>query len=177
MSYEEEVLEFRRQKDEFFKNHPESPLTPEQKKDFKGLKYFPVNEKYRFIVKIKENKRKPIVHIATNTGIVQEYIKFGKIQFEIDGMPCQLTVFKDPENDYYFIPFMDLTSGEETYGSGRYIDIHPTGNPGEFILDFNFAYNPYCAYNDNWVCPITPRENRLPCRIEAGEKKFREGEH
>ncbi len=173
MSYEEEILEFRRQKDDFFKNDPHSPLTPEQKKDFKGLKYFPPDEKYRFVVNLEENKRKPITYIVTNTGDAQEFIKFGTVRFEVDGIPCKLTVFKAPDSDYYFIPFMDLTTGEETYGSGRYVDISPTGNPGEFILDFNLAYNPYCAYNENWVCPVTPRENRLPCRIEAGEKRFK----
>ena len=172
MDYIKQIEEFRKEKDLFFKTSPYTPLTPEQQRKFQGLEYFQVEEKYRFIVELKELKNKTMVKIITSKGTEQEYIRYGVIEFEVDGTKCMLTVFKQPNSDYFFVPFKDKTTGKETYGAGRYIELeHIKGN--KYILDFNLAYNPYCAYNDNWVCPLVPFENHLSVEIKAGEKAFK----
>ncbi len=110
--------------------------------------------------------------MQTSTGSVQEYMRWGKISFPVDGQAAELTVFKDPEHGDYFLPFADATSGKETYGAGRYLEVH-TQDDGRVLVDFNYAYNPYCAYNERWSCPLTPFENRLTVPIRAGEKNFK----
>ncbi len=169
--YKKKVLEFRRQKDQFFKSHPQSPLTPEQKAKFKGLPYFPINEKFRVKAQLKKDETHRIEFIQTNTGETREYVVVGRLHFSIDDQPCELTLYQSIDRSHYFLPFKDATNGKETYGAGRYLEVERL-NENEFLLDFNYAYNPYCAYNENWVCPLVPFENHLPCRIEAGEKKF-----
>ena len=172
----EAVENWRKEKDKFFKKHPQSPLTPEQKKEFKGLNYYPPDPKYRFLVKLNLFENPELVHIITNTPQVQEYFRYAYVEFEVDGKKCRLNVYKSPGDEYLFVPFMDKTSVSETYESGRYVELeHLDGD--QYILDFNFAYNPYCAYNNNWVCPITPEENRLDCEINAGEKVFKKKVH
>ena len=174
--YIEAILNFRKQKDEFFKHHPNSPIPSEERATFKGLKYFDPDIKYRFSVKINEYDKKEKIYMLTSTGDTQLHNVFGYVEFEINGKKQRLQVYTSDRNpDYYFVPFMDLTSGKETYGAGRYLELeHDKGNPERFILDFNLAYNPYCAYNDAYSCPIPPKENRLQVRIEAGEKNYRE---
>ena len=114
---------------------------------------------------------KKAVTMITSTGSAREYVKYGHFSFEVNGEVATLQVYQDPEGGYFFLPFVDATAPDETYGAGRYLDLEPIGS-GEFLIDFNYAYNPYCAYNDKWSCPIPPKENRLKVRIEAGEKKF-----
>ncbi len=111
------------------------------------------------------------VNIVTSKGNVQEYIKHGYVEFEVDSQKYMLTVFKDTDSDYFFVPFKDKTTGKETYEAGRYIELEKANND-EYELDFNASYNPYCAYNENWVCPLTPFENTLSVEILAGERKF-----
>lgn len=171
--YIEAVEKWRKEKDDFFKRHPQSPLTPEQKKEFTGLKYYPPDPKYRFVVKLNKFENPEIVHIITNTPQVQDYFRYAYVEFEVEGKKCRLHVYKSPGDEYLFVPFLDATSGNETYESGRYVELQHIQDD-LYLLDFNFAYNPYCAYNNNWVCPITPQENRLNCPIKAGEKIFKE---
>ena len=109
----------------------------------------------------------------TSTGSVSEYAKYGHVSFDVNGAIATLQVYQDPEGGDFFLPFVDATAPADTYGAGRYLDIEPSG-AGKFLIDFNYAYNPYCAYNDKWSCPIPPRENRVKVRIEAGEKKYYE---
>ena len=108
----------------------------------------------------------------------REYIRWGEFRFEIDGKKCKLQAYKDsPDDTRLFVPFRDRTNGEETYGAGRYIDLHEEADKtpdGKWILDFNKAYNPWCAYNSNYACPFVPPENWLDIPIYAGEKKFDE---
>jgi len=102
-------------------------------------------------------------------------VKYGRVEFDLNGMRLRLVVYKSAEDPFarsLFIPFSDETSGRETYGSGRYLDLEEQGGD-DYELDFNLAYNPYCAYNDQYTCPIPPRENRLPVRILAGEKNYK----
>lgn len=160
---------FRAQKDEFFASHPESPLTPEQRRDFKGLNYFPENPALRFELAVEEFAGKDQIQMQTTTGGVQNYTRFGKIRFTVDGQEAELTLYAAPHG--FFLPFADSLAGTETYGAGRYLEPVPTGN-GQVRVDFNLAYNPYCAYNERWACPITPFENRLKVPIRAGEKMF-----
>lgn len=127
------------------------------------------------------------VEIPTSVGDTEKYLKAGIIKFLLDGKEYQLYVYKDFDGDNYFLPIKDATSGNETYKDGRYVDIEVDDNKQSLRsssskgstaglkipkLDFNYAYNPYCAYSHNWRCPISPEENRLPIAIEAGEKNF-----
>jgi uncharacterized protein len=166
-----ELTEFRAEKDEFFRRHPQSPLTPEQRRGFIGLNYFPENEALRLEVQLEPlNDQQPMV-MQTSTGGVQEYVRHGRFKFRVDGQDAELTIYR---NDHgYFLPFVDSLAGKETYPAGRYLEPESlSGN--HFFVDFNLAYNPYCAYNEMWSCPITPPENRLKVPIRAGEKLFHE---
>ena len=166
-----ELEAFRAEKDKFFGSHPQSPLTREQKKDFKGLHYFPENKALCLDVKVDEFPVKEPFAMQTSTGDVQLYEKFGRFQFMVDGSEAELTIYQS-ENGF-FLPFIDSLAGSETYPAGRYLE--PELLPGgRFFVDFNNAYNPYCAYNEMWSCPITPAENRLKVAVRAGEKLFHE---
>ena len=166
-----ELTEFRKEKDEFFGRHPQSPLTPDQRMGFTGLQYFPENEALRLDVKVETLKDQEPMQMQTSTGGVQTYSRHGKFQFKVDGQEAELTIYRN-ENGY-FLPFVDSLAGTETYPAGRYLE--PEALPGNrFLVDFNLAYNPYCAYNEMWSCPITPPENRVQVPIRAGEKLFHE---
>lgn len=161
--------EFRKAKDEFFASHPQSPLTREQRRGFQGLHYFPENEALRLEVQVDEFPEKEYLEMQTTTGDVQAYRRYGRFRFQTEGREAELTIY---QNEYgFFLPFVDALAGSETYPAGRYLEPDPL--PGShFLVDFNLAYNPYCAYNEMWSCPITPPENRLKAPIRAGEKLF-----
>jgi len=164
-----ELERFRSDKDDFFKRHPQSPLTHEQKLGFQGLNYFPENEALRLEVQAKQFDPKETIQMQTSTGDVQIYERFGRFSFEVDGQPAELTIYRSDNG--FFLPFVDSLGGQETYPAGRYLEPEPL--PGDrFLVDFNLAYNPYCAYNEMWSCPITPLENRLHVPVRAGEKSF-----
>ncbi len=161
---------FRQQKDEFFRNSPHSPLTPEQRRTFQGLRYFPANPALNLTLELEEFQQQDTVQMQTTAGEVQRYERTGRIRFEVDGQPVELTVFRNEHG--YFLPFADSLAGQETYGAGRYLE--PEVLPdGRLQVDFNYAYNPYCAYNPAYSCPITPAENRIQVPIRAGEKIYR----
>jgi uncharacterized protein (DUF1684 family) len=161
--------EFRKEKDEFFVQDYQSPLTGSQKQKFGGLSYFPENPDLRLELAIEEFPVKEEGHIQTSTGDVQVFERVGRIQFSVDGEPAALTVFSNEHG--YFLPFVDTLAGSETYPAGRYVEPEDIGD-GKVLVDFNYAYNPYCAYNERWSCPLTPFENRLKVPIRAGEKNF-----
>lgn len=164
-----ELESFRAEKDRFFASHPQSPLTPEQRRHFNGLEYFPENPALRFEAAIEEFLHKDQIDMQTTAGTIQVYTRYGRFRFAVNGQEVELTLFSGPHG--FFLPFVDSLADVETYGAGRYVEPEPSGN-GKFLIDFNMAYNPYCAYNDNWVCPLPPRENRLNLPIRAGEKMF-----
>lgn len=164
-----ELENFRAEKDAFFGGHSQSPLTREQKKNFNGLNYFPENEALRLEVKVDEFPVKEKFEMQTSTGDVQHYEKFGKFHFTVNDTEVELTIYQSPNG--FFLPFVDSLAGSETYPAGRYLEPEPLPG-GRFFVDFNNAYNPYCAYNEMWSCPITPAENRLKVAIRAGEKLF-----
>lgn len=163
------LRKLRQEKDEFFKNHPQSPLTHEQKHVFRGLNYFSENPDLKLEIKVDEFAQEDQVSMQTSTGDVVTYERFGRFQFTVDGQQAELTIFSS--DGEFFLPFTDALAGKETYGAGRYLEPHPLGND-MFLIDFNYAYNPYCAYNARWSCPMTPFENRLKVSIRAGEKVF-----
>lgn len=163
------LTEFRKEKDEFYGRHPQSPLTPEQRRNFKGLSYFDENEALRLEVKVERFADQKPIMMQTSTGGVQEYIRYGRFKFDVEGESAELTIYQSEHG--FFLPFADSLAGAETYPAGRYLE--PELLPGDhFLVDFNAAYNPYCAYNEIWSCPITPAENRLKAPIRAGEKLF-----
>jgi hypothetical protein len=159
----------RLEKDAFFKTHPQSPLLPEQKRTFTGLRYFPEDPALRLEVTVEEFDSKETVPMQTSTGDVKAYQKYGKFKFAIEEQATELTIYSAPHG--FFLPFVDALAGEATYGAGRYLEPESIGG-GKFLVDFNLAYNPYCAYNERWSCPIPPRENRLKVPIRAGEMIF-----
>ena len=164
-----QLEDFRREKDDFFAEDEQSPLTAEQRRNFHGLNYFPENPALRLVLPVEEFEKKDKISMPTSTGDVQVYNRYGKIKFDVEGQPAELTVYAS--RDSFFLPFVDVLAGKETYGAGRYLEPVLAGG-GKFLVDFNYAYNPYCAYNENWSCPITPFENRLKVPIKAGEKTF-----
>lgn len=166
-----ELEAFRAEKDEFFGSHPQSPLTREQRKNFHGLKYFPENDALHFEIKVDEFPVKEQLEMQTSTGDVQIYEKYGKFKFTVAGDEAELTIYKSEHG--FFLPFVDSLAGSETYPAGRYLEPEPLPD-NRFLIDFNLAYNPYCAYNEHWSCPIAPAENRLKVAVRAGEKLFTE---
>lgn len=165
-----EYMLFRAEKDEFFEFDPQSPLTDEQQADFGGLNYFPVKENLRFEIAIEPFEEQKQIKMQTTTGDIRDFTRYGLVHFTVDGESAALTVFANEHG--YFIPFVDTQAGKETYGAGRYLDPDVTED-GKLILDFNLAYNPYCAYNELYSCPLPPAENRLEVAIKAGEKNFK----
>jgi hypothetical protein len=165
----EPLEETRRQKDEFFRSSPHSPLLPEQQAEFHGLRYFPPNPELALSLPVERFPAGDQLQMQTNTGEIRRYARFGRIRFSVGGEQAGLTIFQDQNG--YFLPFSDALAGSETYGAGRYLEPEPLPD-GRFRVDFNLAYNPYCAYNEAWSCPITPAENRLKVPIRAGEQVF-----
>jgi uncharacterized protein (DUF1684 family) len=161
--------DFRASKDAFFATSSQSPLTPEQREHFSALSYFPENPALRLEVDIEPFAEQAIVEMPTSTGDVKSYKRYGRFAFAVEGQTAELTLFSSPHG--YFLLFVDALAGTETYGAGRYLDPEQLEN-GKFLIDFNLAYNPYCAYNEMWNCPIPPVENRLSVPIRAGEKNF-----
>ena len=164
-----ELVDFREQKDEFFATSQHSPLTHEQRESFDGLRYFDEKPDLDLTVEVDEFDDKDTIEMQTTTGGTQSYKRFGRFQFEVDGQEVELTIYHNQNG--YFLPFVDGLAGEETYPAGRYLEPERLDD-GRFHIDFNYAYNPYCAYNEAWTCPITPFENRVDVPIRAGEKIF-----
>jgi len=157
----------RQQKDDFFRDHPQSPLTPDQQDKFTSLSYYDYNPELDLRVTIEPIADGQFVPIQTTTGDVRRYKRYGKFSFTVEGQEVTLTLY---EADYgFFLPFVDAGAGTETYPAGRYLEPEYLGD-NRFHIDLNNAYNPYCAYSDGWSCPITPAENRVKVALRAGEK-------
>jgi uncharacterized protein len=171
---EKEVAQWRKERDEFLKTHQRSPLTPEDKKKFKHITYYPFNSKYVFNGKIERysfniNNPKYYATFLTNKGTNKRYIRYGRFHFNLDGKEHTIEVYKSILSDSLFIPFKDQTNGKETYEGGRYLDTEIDAGY-QMILDFNMAYYPSCAYNEKFVCALPPKENMFDFSIPAGEK-------
>lgn len=169
-----ELERFRSGKDGFFRTHPQTPLTSDQLAAFEGLAYFPEDPTLAFEAVLETDgvDRDERIAMPTTTGDEQVYRRAGVVRFEVDGRRVEATLYGAEEMEALFLPFRDATSGAETYGAGRYLEVAPPGPDGRVVVDFNYAYNPYCAYNPNWSCPIPPGENWLAAPIRAGERSF-----
>lgn len=173
-----EIRTFRKERDDFFKNHQRSPLERSDKLKFDRLSYYPIDLKYRFKGKIERyilDIRNPEYYATflTNKGTKKRYIRYGQFRFALDGREYSLPLYKSILSDTLFIPFRDKTNGKETFMGGRYLDGEILLPGYETVIDFNMAYNPSCAYNDKFICVIPPRESALDIEIRAGEKKFK----
>jgi uncharacterized protein (DUF1684 family) len=169
---EAEIKEFRSARDDNFRTAPDSPLPPELKVIFNGLEYYPINWKYRFEGPVHRYPNRQKIKMITTSGTIRDGEKYGYIRFILDGKEFKLEVYRllDLEQDnLLFVPFIDANQGKETYPAGRYIDLVEKKD-GIYVIDFNNAYNPSCAYGNDYPCPVTPEENHLPIGIPAGEK-------
>ncbi len=176
--YEMHLLQDRIEKDAAFMNPDESPLPEDMISNFEGLDYFPVDKKYRVKANLRLTGDTTVIEIPTNTDRTPKYRRYAVATFTLNKDTLQLTLFQsvkledNPDYQHYlFLPFNDMTNGVETYGGGRYLDLK-SKSKDFVVIDFNQAYNPYCAYNANYSCPIPPDENNLKIQIRAGEKAF-----
>jgi len=164
-----DLTHFRAEKDQFFKFDDHSPLTAEQKAAFLGLSYYPENPSLQMELEMERLPQPEQVTISTSTGEERSYFHVGQVRFQVNGEPAALQIYED---DYgYFLPFSDASAPTQTYGGGRYLEPLEIRH-NILLVDFNLAYNPYCAYNARWSCPLPPAENRLKVTIEAGEKNW-----
>ena len=174
LDYGDAVREFRADKDEFFRTDPRSPIPQDQRGDFGGLPYFPVDETLRLeglTLEPYAGSEPTSFAIPTSDGKLRPAERAGTLRFEMRSTPAALTGYRfenDPSGSI-FVPFLDATSGTESYGAGRYLDVDPEED-GTYTLDFNLAYHPSCVYDTKFSCPLTPAENRLPFRVDAGER-------
>jgi uncharacterized protein (DUF1684 family) len=174
LSYEDAVQQFRDEKDEYFASAADSPIPEEQRAAFTGLAYFSVDE--GLVVEGLElepytGTEPARFSIPTSDGRLRPAERAGVLRFDLGGQELALTGYRfaGDEDDGLFVPFLDTTSGAETYGAGRYLDLEPEDD-GTWTIDFNLAYQPLCVHDPRYSCPLTPAENRLPIRIEAGER-------
>jgi uncharacterized protein (DUF1684 family) len=174
VSYEDAVRQFRAEKDEFFRTAPGSPIPSGERATFEGLPYFDVNADFvvdDLALEPYDGSEPSHFEIPTSDGRLRPAERAGVFRFDIGAGPQTLTAYRmaGGDDESLFVPFLDATSGTETYGAGRYLDLTPEED-GSWTLDFNLAYHPSCVYDVKFSCPLTPAENRLPVRIEAGER-------
>ena len=171
LPYKEKIERVRERYNKSFRKSPNSPLTVEQKIDFKGLSYFPIDEKYKITIEMKKFDDQNEITVLSSKGDERKYIRFAFIEFDLEGQKNKLIILKPPNQDYLFLSFKDETTGNESYKGGRYVEVEKlTGD--KITVDFNLAYNPLCAYNDRWNCAGIPEENILQIPLCAGQKKF-----
>lgn len=167
------VDEMRRMKDHAFRVDPGSPIPRGERASFAGLKYFPVDPAMRFVVPLVGAAERRAVSMQTSDGQARAFDVVGHFELPIAGRPVRLHAFNDGFGHGLFVPFRDATSGKETYGGGRYLEVEEVA-PGTFVVDLNRAYNPFCAYNEAFSCPFPPFENWLQVPVRAGEKTYKE---
>jgi len=174
--YQKSIIEFQDKLNEEFRNPDESPLTVEDREKFDSLAFFPIDEKFRVLAKFERIENAIPFEMKTTTDRLPVYEIYGVATFTLDDIEYKLNIYqslslreKEEFKSYLFLPFTDATNGGETYGGGRFIDLLiPEGD--QIVIDFNMSYNPYCAYNHSYSCPIPPEENDLNCEIRAGVK-------
>jgi len=178
---------FRAGRDALFKTHPQSPIPPDERESFSGLRYFAADNAHRVRAHLEPPAAAGVeaeleIDTGGEDGVVR-YRRAGRLRFTIPGGPAELTLFRMlGYGGGLFLPFRDATSGSETYGGGRYLvdsvkmtlggALTVTPGSDEVWLDFNYAYNPSCAYDARWACPLAPAENRLPLPVRAGELAY-----
>lgn len=171
--YFAQIQQARKAKNRAFRQGNESPLTEVQRPQFDSLKYFAPAKKYVITAQYAPLARLSPVALQMSDRRTEQYTPWGRATFELDGQRQQLTLFRKSQDSTLFVPFADRSNGRDTYGGGRYLDAAvPAENATTIVLDFNRVYNPYCAYNNAYSCPVPPAENRLTAAVPAGEKSF-----
>jgi uncharacterized protein len=175
---EDSVKAFQKRINIEFSDSLESPLLDKDRKHFTSLDFYPIDLKYCVIADFKRTLNEATFLMPTTTARKVYYVKYGILNFKIDSIGYSLNIYQNIElaktekyKNYLFLPFTDLSNGFETYGGGRFIDLEITAGE-QMIVDFNKAYNPSCAYNHKYSCPIPPKENQLKLEVKAGVKKF-----
>lgn len=167
------VEAWRRAKDHAFRHDPGSPIA--DRAGFQGLAYYPVDPALRFQTRLVRHAEPKSITLQTSDGDTRVYRNVGHFELAIEGTPLQLQAYQAGGSDGLFVPFRDRTSGKETYGAGRYLDLEPTGPDDHYDVDLNLAYNPMCAYDEAYSCPFPPPENWLQVPIRAGERTYGHG--
>lgn len=176
------VLEFQEELNSSFLNPETSPLTPEDRENFSQLDFFEIDTTFYVAAEFVRTPYEAPFAMPTTTDRLPLYVKYGEAYFTLNGEEHKLNLYQnlhltnDPEyQDYLFLPFTDLTNGKSSYAGGRYVDMKiPVKGSDTIVIDFNKSYNPYCAYNGEYSCPIPPAENHLDLYVKAGVKKFKE---
>lgn len=171
-SYADKLASERAEKDQMLRESPQSPVPADKRAAFPPLNYYAIDESYIAPAQLKPAARGETIVMPTSTGEQRQMRRAGTLEFSLRGTPLKLSAFSDMESaatNRLFVPFGDRTNGKETYPGGRYLDLDPTST-GLYEIDFNKAYNPYCAYNPTYDCPFPPPENRLKVEVRAGEK-------
>lgn len=168
-----EIETYRADRDRFMRSDPESPIPADKKSVLLPLRYYPPDTSFSVpaVLNVSTGKR-PVMEVPTSKGVPRRVELVGELQFTMKGQKLTLGAFVEEgtrQISSLFVPFADLTTGTETYPAGRYLDLHPTAT-GIYTIDFNKAYNPFCAYNNSYECPLPPPSNRLKLAITAGEK-------
>jgi uncharacterized protein (DUF1684 family) len=175
------LTRFRRERDELFRSHPQSPIEPEERAAFSGLRYFAPEPRFRVQARLEPGDGSELVVETGGEDGAIRYRRAGRLAFDLDGVECRLTVLSLVQYaGGLFLPFRDRTSGRETYGGGRYLFdtakdtdglvLEVTPGSLDVVIDFNYAYNASCAYSARWACPLAPPENRLDIEVRAGER-------
>lgn len=175
VGYRDSIQEQRVQKDEYMKQDMNSPFVA-QHETFHGLKYFKIDPDFRVKGNVVPFPGRETMRMKMSDGTSEAFFRYAAVNFYLSGEPQHLAMYKpveDSGSDDYFLPFYDETSTFSTYGGGRYLNVKYRGGP-EAVLDFNLAYNPYCAYVEGYACPLPPPGNRITVKVEAGEKKYKD---
>jgi len=170
--------EWQREMNANFKDATKSPLKAKDRKHFKGLDFFTFDSTFVVAATLTRTPEEKPFKMKTTTDRLPEYVKYGVVEFQLKGKTHQLNIYQDidllkekGQEDYLFLPFLDNTNGDTSYGGGRYVECRiPEGNT--IVIDFNTAYNPYCVYNEKYSCPIVPRQNYVSVEVKAGVKAF-----
>jgi uncharacterized protein (DUF1684 family) len=174
--YIDQIIKERQDKDGFMRSSENSPFKDSQN-EFEGLKYFPPDLKYRIQASLTPVKNREVIALIANDGSTLNYLRYAWAEFDMDNLHHKLLLMEvleeGPERGKLFLAFADQTSAVETYGAGRYLDVVKVPGAGTITLDFNNAYNPYCAYTTKFTCPFPPPENFLKVAIRAGEKVYK----
>jgi uncharacterized protein len=171
-SYVDKITAERANKERMFRESPDSPIPADKQRELLPLNYFPVDSAYSTPAVLELSEDRPEFEIPTSTGKLRKMQRVGVLEFTLKGQPLSLGAFVESGTSriqQLFVPFSDLTTGTETYAAGRYLDLEPTST-GLYEIDFNRAYNPYCAYNESYDCPYPPPSNRLKVPVRAGER-------
>ena len=179
------LTSFRRGRDEMFRSHPQSPIEPDERTSFKGLRYFAADAGYRVGARLEPGDGSELVIDTGGEDGAVRYRRVGRLAFRLGDVDCRLTVLSLVQYaGGLFVPFRDRTAGRETYGGGRYLFDTAKDTDGlvleitpgslDVVIDFNYAYNASCAYSPRWACPLAPPENHLPVEVRAGEKTYKD---